>query len=254
MNLIVISSRTFLSKNYTRVQIGLVLSPEELHVLFRSNRYKLRGPESVCLMPKEKCGLTDAAAHCPVGCSACQCNDKLWILFPWMSVSWDEVWLMSDLSWAARRDCCQQLQSDGQQKGSDVPLDSACYQGGTSVPGVWCCVLLQFAPLGTSELGQRQPDASPARLSQLDRGGRKPGKQPASFPTRLQVYDSPPSDFASCADTSTTTISNGGGSNWGYFFDFLAINIMCHWPRPASSWQGPSLQLGACYCPYAKVP
>lgn len=117
-------------------------------------------------MSKENSGFIAAASHCHVSCSACQCNDRVWVLFPWMSVSWDEVWLMSDLSWAARRDCCEQLQSDGQQKGSNVPLDAACYQGGTSGTGVWWCALLGYAaavcPLGNLWAGPKTAGCIPS--------------------------------------------------------------------------------------------
>lgn len=57
-----------------------------------------------------------------------------------------------------------------------MPLDATRRLGGTSVPRsgrvhFWG-LLLQFGPLGTSELEQRQSDASPTLLSQLDRGGQ----------------------------------------------------------------------------------
>lgn len=75
-----------------------------------------------------------AASHCHVSCFACHYYDKVWVLFPWTSVSWDDVWLMFDLSWAPRRDFCQHTQSNGHQRGSDVPLCTTRRLGGTSVP------------------------------------------------------------------------------------------------------------------------
>lgn len=131
----------------------LVLLPGELYLLFSSMHHKVRASDS-----EKKSGLI-AASHCHVSCFACRCYDRVWVLFPWTSVSWDEVWLMSDLSWAPRRDFRQRLQSDGHQRGSDVPLDATRRLGGTSVPRsarvhFWG-LLLQFGPLGNLWAGAK---------------------------------------------------------------------------------------------------
>ena len=133
-----------------------------------------------CLGPN--CGLI-AASRCHISFFACQCNDRVWALFPGTSVSWDEVcvnvWLvLSGETWFLPAPAVRRASG----KGSNVPLDATRHQGGTSAPGsarvhFWG-LLLQFAPLGISELGQRQPDASPTPLSQLDRGGLRAGTQP----------------------------------------------------------------------------
>lgn len=170
---------------------------------------------------------------------------------PWIGVSWDEVWLMSDLSWVPRRDFCQHLQSYGHQSGSDVPLDATRRLDGTSVPGsasvhFWE-LLLQFGPLGTSKLEQRQSVASPTLPSQLDSRGQASSQ--IRHPSQAAgVWYSPPLSL-SLIYWHTTAIRKRGRSNWGC----LAVN-MCHWPGLASSWQSPSLELGAHHCPYAKVP
>lgn len=128
------------------------LAMDSSYLLFRNKHYRGKGPDL-------SWNVLIAAAHCHVSCFACQHNVKVWALFPWMGVSWDEVCLMCDLSWAARRDCCQHLQWDGHQRGSDVPLDATWHQGGTSVPGsgrvhFWG-LLLQFVPLGNLWAGAK---------------------------------------------------------------------------------------------------
>lgn len=96
--------------------------------------------------------------------------------FPWMCVSWDEVWLMSDLSWAPSYDFFWHLQSDGYKKGNNVPFNVTRHQSGTSVPQsghvhVWvCCCSLALREFLSWSNGSRMPPQ--ALTSQLGRGGQ----------------------------------------------------------------------------------
>lgn len=130
----------------------------------------------------------------------------------------------------------------GIRKGSNVPLDATRHQGGTSAPGSVCVhfwgMLLQFAPLGISELGQRQPDASPTPLSQLDRGGLRAGTQPDPASRRdCRCMILPPS-LLHLIHRHTTVIRKGCGSNWGLLFFFFIFGNKYHVPL---TWTGEQL-------------
>lgn len=191
-------------------QIRLVLLPGEIFLLFRRKHHKARArilSELKTLASMQHLIFMSAALSFRV-------DDRVWVLFPRMSVSWDEVWLMSDLSWAPRRDFCQHLQSGGHQRDSDMPLDTTRRRGGTSVTGsghvhFWG-LLLQFGPLGTSEW--RQADASPTPPSQLDRGGQASSQ--IQHPNQAAGVWYSPLSLCLLIHWRTTAIRKGGGNNW----------------------------------------
>lgn len=92
---------------------------------------------------------------------------------------WDEVGLLSDISWAVMHNRCQHLQSERHQKGSNVsphpmlPRLNICAQ-------VWRCALwghlLQFVPFG--KLWARAETAGCLPSPSLPTGSWKVGREP----------------------------------------------------------------------------
>lgn len=128
-----------------------------------------RGSFTSCLAAGSKVRASDsqnsgliAASHCHVSCFACHYYDKVWVLFPWTSVTWDDAWLRFDWSWAPRHDFCQHTGIREVVMCHLTPhadwVEHLCPRLVMCTSRICCCSL---APLGTSELAQRQSHASP---------------------------------------------------------------------------------------------
>lgn len=143
-----------------------------------------------------------------------------YLLFLLSLCVWDEVGLLSDISWAVMHNCCHHLQSKRHQKGSNVsplptlPRLNICAQ-------VWRCALwghlLQFVPF--EKLWAQAETAGCPPNPSLPTGSWKVGREPD--PNRLQVCNGP-------APLFTTDI-------WkGVIADSL-LAAKCCWPRLAES-------------------